>query len=239
MKKRSELGNMLCVYVSICLVFLIITFLGDKTVTVISQNSPIQREHCIIIDAGHGFPDGGTTSVTGVLECNLNLQIAKRTEVLLNLLGLRTFMLRETEESVYTSGNTIGEKKISDILNRVKMANSVDEALLISIHQNYFSDSRYSGAQVFFADSDLSKQFAGEIQGNFVKALQPDNHRLPKEAKGIYLMEHIKCTGVLVECGFLSNPEEDVLISNPEYQKKIAGVLAISAANYLDRSSLD
>ena len=239
MKKFAISGRILAFYIVVCLVILVVTFVGNRTITVISQNSPVVQDHCIIIDAGHGYPDGGATSVTGVLECTLNLQIAQKTAAVLNLLGVHTYMLRETEESVYSSGNTIAQKKISDIRNRVRMVNEIDDGILISIHQNYFSDSRYCGAQVFYADSETSKHFASEIQSNFVSALQPDNHRLPKKSAGVYLMEHIDCTAVLVECGFLSNPGEDALLSNQDYQKKIAGVLAISAANYLDRLSLD
>ena len=239
MKKYAVSGRTLALYIVVCIVVLVITFLGNKTITVISQNAPVERGCCVIVDAGHGYPDGGTTSVTGILECTLNLQIAQKTEAVLNLLGVHTYMLRETEESIYSSGNTIAQKKISDIRNRVKMVNDIDDGILISIHQNYFSDSQYRGAQVFYADSESSRQFAEKIQSNFVTALQPDNHRLPKKSTGVYLMEHIDCTAVLVECGFLSNPSEDALLSDQDYQKKIAGVLAISAANYLDRSSMD
>ena len=239
MKKYAISSRLLAFYIIVCLGVLLITFGGNKTITVISQNAPIDQDHCVIIDAGHGYPDGGATSVSGVLECTLNLQIAQKTEAVLSLLGIHTYMLRETEESIYSSGNSIAQKKISDTRNRVKMVNEVEDGILISIHQNYFSDSQYRGAQVFYSDSESSKQFAGDIQRNFVSALQPDNHRMPKKSTGVYLMEHIDCTAVLVECGFLSNPSEDALLSNQDYQKKIAGILAISAANYLDRSSLD
>ncbi len=235
MKKRWISFGVIMTYIGVCLIFIGITYWGNRAITVLSQNAPLKRKHCIIIDAGHGYPDGGTTSVTGVHECSLNLQIAQKTNAVLNLLGIDTLMLRETENSVYTTGNTIGQKKISDIHNRVNTVNTVENAMLISIHQNYFNDSRYSGAQVFYADDGQSKEFAGEVQQNIVKALQPNNHRHPKKSKGVYLMEHIHCTGVLVECGFLSNPEEDALLSDSEYQKKIAGILAISAVNYLDR----
>ena len=235
MKKRWISYGVIMTYIGVCLIFIGITYWGNRAITVISQNAPLERKNCIIIDAGHGYPDGGTTSVTGVLECSLNLQIAQKTNAVLNLLGIDTLMLRETENSVYTTGNTIGQKKISDIHNRVNTVNAVENAMLISIHQNYFNDSQYRGTQVFYADDGQSKEFAGEVQQNIVKVLQPDNHRHPQKSKGVYLMEHIHCTGILVECGFLSNPEEDALLSDSEYQKKIAGILAISAVNYLDR----
>ena len=235
MKKQAYLSGVLNIYICVCFVFLFVTFLGNKAITVVLQNAPIQRKHCIIIDAGHGYPDGGTTSVTGVLECSLNLQIAEKTDLIMKLLGIQTMMTRTTEESIYTTGNTISQKKISDIRNRVDFVNTTPNAILISIHQNYFTDSQYSGTQLFYADTENSKALAGNIQDAFVKALQPSNNRRPKESTGIYLMEHINCTGVLVECGFLSNPEEDALLKNTSYQNQVAGILAVCASNYLDR----
>ena len=99
MKKYAISSRMLAFYIIVCIVVLAVTFLGNKTITVISQNTPVDENHCVIVDAGHGFPDGGATSVTGILECTLNLQIAQKTEAVLNLLGVHTYMLRETEES--------------------------------------------------------------------------------------------------------------------------------------------
>ena len=232
MNKRAYLFG---IYFCVCLVFLTLTFLGNMAITVLSQSMPVERKHCVIIDAGHGFPDGGTTSVSGVLECNLNLQIAKKVESIMNLLGVQTVMTRTTEESVYTIGNTIAQKKVSDIRNRVSLVNTTPNSILISIHQNYFTDSQYRGAQLFYADTEESETLASDMQNAFVKALQPSNNRQPKESKGVYLMEHINCTGVLVECGFLSNPEEDALLKNTNYQNQVAGILAVCASNYLDR----
>lgn len=239
MKKRLISKSMITVYFLVCLVFITIIFLGDRAITVLSENAPLERMYCVIIDAGHGYPDGGTTSVSGVLECNLNLQIAKKTEAVLNLLGIQTKMLRETEDSIYSSGNTIGQKKISDIHNRVDMVNAVENAVLISIHQNHFTNSQYRGTQVFYAATQNSKLLADRIQANVKSALQPENNRQTKQSTGVYLMNHIDCTAVLVECGFLSNPEEDALLSDPQYQQQIASILAISAANYLDLSITD
>lgn len=235
MKKHSISKKLIILYLCVSFIVLAVTFLGDRAVTVVSLNLPSDQDHCIIIDAGHGYPDGGTTSVTGVLECNLNLQIAEKTEAIMNLLGLRTLMTRTTEESIYTKGDTIAQKKVSDIRNRVNMVNTSEKAILISIHQNYFTDSQYRGTQVFYADTQDSDNLAREIQSAFIKALQPSNNRKAKKSDGVYLMEHINCTGVLVECGFLSNPEEDALLKNTSYQNQVAGILAVCTSNYLDR----
>ena len=123
---------------------------GSKAVTVISEKIPLEREHCIIIDAGHGGVDGGATSCTGRLESTYNLEISLRLNDLFHLLGYDTRMIRTTDISVYTKGESIAQKKISDLKERVRIANETPNALLLSIHQNNFSDSRYSGAQIFY-----------------------------------------------------------------------------------------
>lgn len=209
---------------------------GSRAITVVSENLPIEREHCIIIDAGHGGVDGGATSCTGLLESQFNLEIALRLNDLFHLLGWDTGMIRTTDISVYTKGETIAEKKISDLKERVRIVNDTEGALLLSIHQNNFTDSRYSGAQVFYASTDGSMELARELQAAFVQTLNPGSSRQCKKSDGVYLMEHIDCTGVLIECGFLSNPEEEALLQCHEYQKKICCVIAASVTTFLSNT---
>lgn len=190
----------------------------------------------IIIDAGHGGEDGGATSVSGVQESQLNLAISLRLEQLLALTGFQTSMIRETDTAVY-SGNcaTITEKKVSDLKNRVASINAVPNGLVVSIHQNHFSESKYSGAQVFYAPTEGSKALAGLMQSRLREALAPSNKREPKAASSVYLMEHIACTGILVECGFLSNPKEDQLLQDSTYQKKLTCAIGSALAEYLSK----
>lgn len=206
---------------------------GSKAVTVIAENSPIQREHTIVIDAGHGGEDGGATSCAGIAESQYNLDIALRLNDLFHLLGQETVMIRTTDTSVYTKGGTIAQKKVSDLRERVRVVNDTEDALLVSIHQNIFSDSRYSGAQVFYAATEGSEQLAKQMQTAFVSALNPGSNRKSKQSSGVYLMEHIDCTGVLVECGFLSNPEEEVKLRSKDYQKKICCVIASTVSQFI------
>lgn len=193
----------------------------------------------IIIDAGHGGEDGGATSVSGVQESQLNLEISLRLEQLLALAGFHTSMIRETDTAVY-SGNcsTITEKKVSDLKNRVATINAVPNGLVVSIHQNHFSESKYAGAQVFYASSDGSKALAGLMQARLREALAPSNRREPKAASSVYLMEHIECTGILIECGFLSNPQEDLLLQDTNYQKKLACAIGSALAEYLSKGDV-
>lgn len=195
-------------------------------VTTVIQILPVTRNHTIVIDAGHGGMDGGATSCTGVLESGLNLEISMRLNALLQLLGYDTRMIRTTDTSVGTEGQTIAQRKMSDLKERVRIANQTENAILVSIHQNTFSDSRYGGAQVFYASGDGSKALAERLQSGFVSALNPGSKRKCKKSEGVYLMEHIHCPGVLVECGFLSNPQEESNLRSREYQLDLCCVIA-------------
>ena len=226
--------SMIPVYCIVLMAFLVSGFLGSRAVTAISENAPIENRQCVVIDAGHGGVDGGAVSCTGVHESHINLQIALRLEDLMHLLGIQTKMIRTTDISVYTSGETIAAKKASDLKERVNIVNSTENALLLSIHQNHFSDSRYSGAQIFYAQTENSKEFAKILQGAMVATLNPGSNRQVKQAEGIYLMKHIEKTGVLVECGFLSNYEEEAKLRSTEYQKKLCCVLACVCSTYLN-----
>ena len=195
---------------------------SDRAITVMSESAPLSDRRCIIIDAGHGGVDGGATSCTGVLESQINLEISLRLNDLCHLLGMDTKMIRTTDISVYTEGQTISQKKVSDLKHRVQIINETPNATVISIHQNYFSDGRYSGAQVFYPKDESSRQLAEAMQLAFAVT---GSTRSAKPSQGVYLMEHIRCPGVLVECGFLSNPQEEAKLRSPEYQKLLCCVI--------------
>ena len=206
---------------------------GERAVAAIQERIPIRREHTVIIDAGHGGEDGGATSCTGRLESTYNLEIALRLEEMMRFFGYRTVMIRTTDTAVYKKGETIAKKKIDDLKNRVKTVNSTDGAVLLSIHQNYYPQERYSGAQVFYADNDASKLLADAVQSAFLSTLNPGSRRKTKPGKGIYLLEKCEKTGILVECGFLSNQEEAEKLCLPEYQKAVAAVIGAAVSGKL------
>ena len=209
---------------------------GSRAVSVISETLPFERRHCVVIDPGHGGEDGGATSCTGRLESEYNLAISRRLDDLLHLLGYRTLMTRTSDVSIYSTGDTIAQKKVSDLKERVRIVNEISNALLVSIHQNQFSDSRYSGAQVFYAKTEGSKELGQQMQTKLVEALNPGSNRKSKPISGVYLMEKINCTGVLVECGFLSNPREESRLRDSEYQKKLCCVIAAAVCQYLSNT---
>lgn len=233
-----KIRHMLLVYLLVLGCCLGLTHLGSQVVTTMVENAPMKERTCIVIDAGHGGIDGGATSCSGVLESQINLQIAQRLELLMGLLGYDTLMTRCTDTSIYTEGDTIASQKISDLKNRVKIVNETEDGVLVSIHQNTFPDTRYSGTQVFYASDDLSRELAKELQASCIRCLDPDSTRACKPAKGIYLMEHIRKPGLLIECGFLSNPAEDKKLNDPSYQKKLTSVIAGTLAAMLDEAPL-
>lgn len=235
--KRSNWVGMLPFYLLAVIVCIGLASAGSDAVSAAVQQGAVEREHTIVIDAGHGGIDGGATSCTGVLESAFNLQIALRLNDLMHLLGYDTVMIRTTDTSVYTEGNSIAAQKVSDLKERVRIVNETDNAILISIHQNTFSDSRYSGAQVFYADMDGSRELAEILQSKFVDQLNPGSNRSCKKAGTVYLLQNIRCTGVLIECGFLSNEAEEAKLRDSAYQQRICSVIVSSLADFLKRNS--
>lgn len=221
---------------SCCLVFLgilLMAMLGNQAVTVLSEKTPLESRHCFIIDAGHGGVDGGAVSCTGIYESKINLEIALRLNDLMHLLGYDTKMIRTEDISIYTNGETIAAKKVSDLKERVRIVNETDNGILLSIHQNHYSDSYYSGGQMFYPKTDNSEELAKLLQASFVSTVNPGSNRKAKPAEGLYLMKHIQKTGVLIECGFLSNYEEEAKLRDNTYQKKLCAVIASVCSQYL------
>lgn len=232
--KRNYLSIVL-----LCAAFIGFSALLSRSMDLLPASSgEVSTQRSIVIDAGHGGEDGGAVSCTGVNESEINLQISLRLEDLLHLLGQKTVMIRTEDIELYsTDAKTFSEKKVSDLKNRVKLVNETPNALLISIHQNQFSQSKYHGAQVFYAQSGGSEALADQVQGALSSAIDPENTRQCKQATNVYLMDNINCTGILVECGFLSNAEEEAQLRDPGYQKKLAAVIGCSVYRYLQEET--
>ena len=153
MKGKNYPLSMVVALLSVLSGILLVAIIGNQGVTVAVENQGIQPKKTIVIDAGHGGIDGGATSCTGVLERDVNLDIALKLNDLLRLLGYRTVMTRSTQESIATEGNTIAAQKVSDMKNRLNMVSKINDPIFISIHQNYFGNGKYNGAQVFYGAS--------------------------------------------------------------------------------------
>ena len=190
----------------------------------------------IVLDAGHGGIDSGCVSVNGAEEKDINLSIMLKLRDMLEVTGLRVEVTRDTDRSIHDTGVTgLGNQKKSDMKNRLDIVNSFDDAVFVSIHQNQFTDPKYSGAQMFYpAESEESEHLAAIMQGNFAALLQPDNTREIKPVgTEIYLLHNAECPAVMAECGFLSNPEEAAKLESDEYQTMVAFTVYKSLCDYL------
>lgn len=188
----------------------------------------------IIIDAGHGGMDGGAVGdSTGVLEKNINLSIAKKLKGYIEQQGDTCIMIREVDEGLYSEEGTIRQKYHENLRNRKEIIKENKADLFISIHLNHFTQAQYSGAQVFYLKGDEnSRRFGKAIQEELIKVLGKDNKRVEKPADSYYILKDNKVPSIIVECGFLSNPEEEKLLNNSEYQNKIAWAIYSGIVRY-------
>ncbi|MDR0446958.1 MAG: N-acetylmuramoyl-L-alanine amidase [Oscillospiraceae bacterium] len=186
----------------------------------------------LIIDAGHGGEDGGAVSPSGLVESVVNLDVARRIELLAAFFGVTTVMTREREDIDYSdSAETTRERKTEDQRARLKIINNTPNAVFLSIHQNIFADESPFGAEALYAPTEGSRELALGLQELFVSSLDPENRRSAALIQDtIYLMNNISCPAVLVECAFLSNPKEEALLRTDEYKLKLATVIT---AGYL------
>ncbi len=189
----------------------------------------------IIIDAGHGGEDGGAIGTDGTIEKNLNLEIALKLNDILSVMGYETRMVRMSDISIY-NGNpkTLREKKVSDIRNRTAIMEEYENCLYVSIHQNKYEDTSIWGAQTFYSpNNDSSKRLAQSIQSSIATDLQPNNKRLIKQSgTSIYVLYNATKPAVMVECGFISNPNELSQLKTEEYQSKMAFSIMSGLINY-------
>lgn len=190
----------------------------------------------IIIDAGHGGIDSGTQSASGVLEKDINLQISLKLGSMLELMGYKVVQTRKESDLPYPeSCVTVREKKVWDINRRLDIINKEENPIVLSIHQNYFTQSKYYGAQVFYSRNNPdSVILAKKIQSCVKNRLQSENNRSVKACGSeIYLLDNCSSVAVMVECGFLSNENEAKLLSDETYQSRLALAVCEGLDEYL------
>ena len=198
---------------------------------VINQNS----RSTLVLDAGHGGIDGGAISDSGLKESDINLQIALKTEALVRFLGIDTVMTRETDTD---NSDNKAYSEHDNLVQQVKLANSTENAVLISIHQNKFPSAVVSGAEVMYSDNDDSKALGLITQDNLVTLLDSSNRRVARPApKELLLTSSVECPTILVECGFMSNPQEVQKLASNDYQLKLAAILAGSYIQFLNNTA--
>ena len=194
----------------------------SKKITAETVALPVTNK-VIIIDAGHGTPDEGAESNNGVTEADINLKIALKLQSLLEQSGAEVILTRSDENAIYDlDKKTLREKKVSDIHNRVKIGNSSSADIFVSIHLNKIPQSQYWGWQCFYNQNKRSKELAESLQNNLNEAMQKENKRVAMKLDTIYIMKNVEIPISIVECGFLSNEEEEKALQQDGYQNKLA-----------------
>ena len=181
-------------------------------------------EKVVILDAGHGSPDEGAESKNGTTEAKINLNIVLKIQQLLEQSGCTVILTRSDENAIYDlNSKTLKEKKISDIHNRVKIGNESSADIFVSIHLNKIPQEQYWGWQCFYRQNDeQSTKLAKSLQQNLNDAIEKENKRVAMKIDNVYIMKHVEIPISIVECGFLSNKEEEKMLLTDEYQDKLA-----------------
>ena len=205
----------------------------EKEETVETVSLPVSNK-VIVIDAGHGSPDEGAENKDGLTEAAINLKIALKVQNLLEQSGCTVILTRSDENGIYDAkSNTIKQMKVSDIKNRVKIGNESSADIFVSIHLNKIPQSQYYGWQTFYKNgNEDSINLATSIQNGLNEAIKRENKRIPLKISGIYIVDHVEIPLSIVECGFLSNPEEAELLQQDEYQNQLAWGIYIGIINY-------
>lgn len=187
----------------------------------------------VVVDAGHGGRDPGKVGVDGCLEKDLNLEIAKKVQAILEQQDIKVIMIRDTDKGLYEEQTS--NKKVQDMKNRCALINETEPDCVVSIHQNSYHEEYVSGAQVFYYSSSAEgKALAEALQNELVSYADPENHRQAKANDSYYLLKKTEAPIAIVECGFLSNWEEAAKLQDDGYQSRVAWAVSMGILTYLN-----
>ena len=223
------------------LVLIGIIFISNINVSIAkAEENPNRKYKQVLIDPGHGGIDGGAVSKNGTLEKDLNLSIGLKLKDELMIRDYDVIMTRKKDEGLYTEGKkTIRQKKNEDLRTRCELKEHTNNDMFISIHMNMFTESKYKGAQVWYSKNEPSKRLAKILMEKLKEKLDPNNERIEKETDG--KIKVLNCSknvpSVIIECGFLSNPEEEKLLLNEEYQFKVVEAICDAIDEYFKNSN--
>lgn len=225
-------GKSLVILITVCVLFIagIITYMTAKDVfnEVSVKNN---KKYKVIIDSGHGGIDPGKVGINGAYEKDINLSIALLLMDILEDRDCEVIMTRKTDTGLYSESDS--NKKISDLKKRVEIMNSENPNVIVSIHQNSFTQESSKGAQVFYQSSSVEGKKFAEIMQQNMTVLDETNKRVAKPNSDYYILKNSKGVAIIVECGFLSNSKEAQMLITEDYQKKIAEAIADGIINYL------
>ena len=193
----------------------------------------IKEEKLILVDAGHGGVDSGMVGVDGLKEKGINLEVSLKLKKVLEKRGYTVAMTREKDKGLYEENTK--NMKAQDLQNRIALMKEYKPLLSVSIHQNSYSDPAVKGPQVFFyEDSEQGKKLALAIQKKMNQQLEIKSPRIAKGNRTYYLLKRSECVINIVECGFLTNPDEAGLLQKDDYQQKVALAIADGIEEYLE-----
>lgn len=203
--------------------FVFVFQVASSKQTVQTVSLPVSNK-VIVLDAGHGKPDEGAQSSNGTTEAETNLKITLKVQSLLEQSGATVILTRSDENAIYDlDKTTLRQKKISDIHNRVKIGNESSADIFVSIHLNKISQQQYYGWQCFYKQNDeKSTALAKSLQENLNDSIQKENKRVSMKLDNVYIIKHVEIPISIVECGFLSNPEEETQLLSDDYQNRLA-----------------
>lgn len=213
------------VFILSCMIISVLFFnLTTRELQTVPTSSLPISNHVVILDAGHGLPDGGAVAEDGTYESSINLSIVEKLQKLLESSSCTVILTRSDENGIYElDSDTIRKKKISDMKNKAEIGNTSNAEIFVSIHLNKIPSTKYSGWQTFYKkDNDNSLKLANCIQDNLNYAIQKENKRVPEKVPDIYLSKNLEIPFTIVECGFLSNSNELSLLKTDNYQEVLA-----------------
>lgn len=232
---RSKKLYLTTIFLFIIYLFLVFVAFYNLDSYTDANSNVINSGITVVIDAGHGGEDGGAIA-NDIIEKDINLSVAKKLADILKVSGYRVILTRDNDEMVDAVGETLRERKVSDMHNRLDIFNESETNVVISIHQNKFSQAQYCGTQVFYStNNDKSCNLAAAIRDDIRTLVQPDNTRECKPAGSeIFLLNSSTVPAVIVECGFISNYEEAQKLKTEEYQNKMAFAIFAGFMDYMN-----
>lgn len=229
MKQRLELIMSVVILVCACI-------LAKTSAVYVTGRQVEKQKECIVVDVGHGGFDSGKIGVNGELEKDINLQIALKLKAALEAKGIPVIMTREDDQGLYDEN--ANNKKAQDLQRRCDLINDKKPLMTVSIHQNSYTSPEIKGAQVFYyTTSTESQKLAETLQKTLIEQVDPENHREAKANDSYYMLKKTASSIVIVECGFLSNPEEAEKLSDEEYQQRLADAITLGVFRYLGRET--
>lgn len=242
---KSKRFEILMAVILIIAVYVIVTIklpqskknpnLQESTLETQTEDSEqVQKNgHCIILDAGHGGLDGGKISVNNKVEKDLNLSVVKLLKEELEQYGYEIILTRTDENGLYKESDK--KKKLTDLQNRCKIIEDSNAQIVVSIHHNSYTKPEVKGAQVFYyKDDEEGRKLAKCVQNSFRENLDNTNNRVEKNNVSYYMLKYSKKPIIIAECGFLTNPEEALLVESEEYQKKVVEAIRIGIDEYFE-----